>query len=328
MEPIGSLKTLNIDRMIVLKKHIVLVFIIMLSISLAVSQTSENISIVNDGFKLDGTLLTPNTNKHNYVVLIIAGSGPTDRDGNNASMKNNSLKYLAEALAENNIASLRYDKRGIGKSADTSIKEENIVLNDFVSDAKAWVAYLKQINYNQVIILGHSEGALIGAKACLENRDVAKFISLAGMGVKPAELLKTQLGRQGELIKTIAFPIIDSLEAGKKVDSVPQLLQAAFRPSVQNYLISLFKNDPVEIYRDLSMPILIVQGTTDLQVSVDDAQLLAKSNDLAEIKIIDSMNHVLKEVELNFFKNYATYNKPELPPHPELMPAIISFIKN
>lgn len=309
---------------------ILLTFILaFISTSCSTHKKVKDVTVKSNGIELYGSLTySKNIPKKENVVLIIAGSGPTDRDGNNLAMINNSLKYLAEELAQQGISSLRYDKRGIGASADSSIKEENIVFDDFVADAKTWINYLKQKNFKKIIVLGHSEGALIGAKASLNNKDVDKFISLAGMGYKPAELLKTQLEKQGEFIKKIAFPIIDSLEMGEKVDSVPILLQSAFRPSAQNFIISLFKNDPVEIYRDLNMPILIVQGTTDLQISINDALRLAKSNDLADLQIIDSMNHVLKKVELNFFKNMATYKNSDLPIHPGLIEVINKFLKD
>jgi alpha/beta superfamily hydrolase len=112
---------------------------------------------------LSGTLLIPGEISKYPVALIIAGSGPTDRDGNNTSMKNNSLKLLATSLAEHQIASLRYDKRGIGASREAAISEADLRFEDFIEDARDWIGLLiKDKRFSEVIVIGHSEGSLIG----------------------------------------------------------------------------------------------------------------------------------------------------------------------
>ena len=223
---------------------------------------------------IEGTLLVP-SKENAPLVLIIAGSGPTDRDGNSGSLKNNSLKMLAQGLYDNNIASFRFDKRGIAKSAKAMIEEEDLRLEHYIEDVQQWYLLLKDDSrFSSVIILGHSEGSLIGMIA---SQDVIpdKFISLAGPGVSMQATLKRQLADQPPYILSMSLPIIEQLEKGKTVDSIPPLLNMLFRPSVQPYLISCFKYDPAVEISKVKCPVLIIQGTTDIQIQVEDAKKLS-----------------------------------------------------
>lgn len=274
---------------------------------------------------IEGTLLLPS--KENIpLVLIIAGSGPTDRDGNSGSLKNNSLKMLAQGLYDNNIASFRFDKRGIAKSAKAMISEEDLRFEHYIRDVQQWYLLLKNdLRFSSVIILGHSEGSLIGMIA---SQDVIpdKFISLAGPGVSMQATLKRQLADQPPYVLSMSLPIIEQLEKGKTVDSVPPLINILFRPSVQPYLISCFKYDPAIEISKVKSPILIVQGTTDIQIQVEDAKKLAAANSNSELVIIEGMNHILKEADANRFLNLRTYGDPSLKLKQGLIESITSFI--
>jgi len=274
---------------------------------------------------IEGTLLLPS--KENIpLVLIIAGSGPTDRDGNSGSLKNNSLKMLAQGLYDNNIASFRFDKRGIAKSAKAMISEEYLRLEHYIRDVQQWFLLLKKDSrFSSVIILGHSEGSLIGMIA---SQDVfpEKFISLAGPGVSMQATLRRQLADQPPYVLSMSLPIIEELEKGKTVDSVPPLINSLFRPSVQPYLISSFKYDPAVEISKVKSPILIVQGTTDIQIQVEDAKKLAAANSNSELVIIEGMNHILKEADANRFLNMRTYGDPNLELKQGLIESITSFI--
>ena len=208
--------------------------------------------------RLFGTLTTPNLTKKYPVALIIAGSGPTDRNGNNPMMKNNSLKMLAEVLAKNGIASLRYDKRGIGESKASAISEQSLVFENYTEDAKSWINLLKQDKrFSQVVIIGHSEGSLIGMIA---GAKANKFISIAGPGESADKLIKTQIeSKANKQLNDLTFPIIDSLKSGNQVKKVDPMLNALFRPSIQPYLISWFKYNAQAEIKKLNVPILIVQ---------------------------------------------------------------------
>jgi len=274
---------------------------------------------------IEGTLLLPS--KENIpLVLIIAGSGPTDRDGNSGSLKNNSLKMLAQGLYDNNIASFRFDKRGIAKSAKAMISEEDLRFEHYIRDVQQWYLLLKNDSrFSSVIILGHSEGSLIGMIA---SQDVIpdKFISLAGPGVSMQATIRRQLADQPPYVLSMSLPIIEELEKGKTVDSVAPLLNMLFRPSVQSYLISCFKYDPAIEISKVQSPVLIVQGTTDIQIQVEDAKKLAAANSNSELVIIEGMNHILKEADANRFLNLRTYGDPSLKLKQGLIESITSFI--
>ena len=271
--------------------------------------------------ELSGTLTVPILKGTFPVALIIAGSGPTDRNGNNPQMKNNSLLLLAHELAAQGIASLRYDKRGIGKSASAMISEEQLSFENYVEDANAWASELKaDPRFNRLIIVGHSEGSLIGMLAS-EKADV--FVSLAGAGRSIDFILKEQLAEQLSGKKKLlraANEGLSKLKEGKLVEDAPVELFGLFRPSIQPYMMSWMKYDPaVEIW-NLKIPIVIVQGTTDLQVKEEDAVILFKAHPLnARLIIIENMNHVLKIAPLDRAKNIETYSNSELPLAEELV---------
>ena len=269
--------------------------------------------------ELSGTLTVPILKGTFPVALIIAGSGPTDRNGNNAQMKNNSLLLLAHELAAQGIASIRYDKRGIGASKDALVSEENLRFENYAEDAKAWAAQLKaDPRFDKLIIMGHSEGSLLGLLAC-EQADV--FVSLAGPGRPIDVILKEQLAVQLKGKKKLLRAVdegIPKLKKGELVGDSPVELFGLFRPSVQPYMISWMKYDPAVEISNLKIPIVIVQGTTDLQVQVKDAELLHASSPDSRYILIEGMNHILKLAPLDREKNIETYSNPELPLAPEL----------
>lgn len=285
------------------------------------------ISLTTETGDIYGTLLLPTIKPRVPIALLIAGSGPTDRNGNNPQMENNSLKMLAEGLLEENIASLRYDKRGIGESKNAGLDESTLRFEDYINDAVGWIIMLKQDDrFSEVIVIGHSEGSLIGMIA--SNRGSAEaFISIAGTGKSANELIKEQLKAQPQQIIDLAYPIIDSLSNGKIVDDIPPFLFSLFRPSVQHYMISWMKYDPVLEMKKLIIPALILQGSTDIQVSMEDARLLSNANDNSELKIINGMNHIFREVESDLEINLSTYNNPNLPIMIELQESIVGFIR-
>ena len=276
--------------------------------------------------QLFGTLTTPDLTKKYPVALIISGSGPTDRNGNNPMMKNNSLKMLAEVLAKNGIASLRYDKRGVGESKASAISEQSLVFENYTEDAKSWINLLKQDKrFSKLIIIGHSEGSLIGMIA---GAKADKFISIAGSGESADKLLKTQIAsKSNKQIEEMTFPIIDSLKNGNRVKKVDPMLNSLFRPGIQPYLISWFKYDPTLEIKKLNVPILIIQGNNDLQVTLKDAENLAQANKNSELLIIEKMNHIMKIVDGDQQANFASYGNETFPVSEEMTSKIVSFIQ-
>ncbi len=285
---------------------------------------------------LAGTILLPEGKGPFPVVLIIAGSGPTDRDGNSGVLggSNNSLKMLAEGLAKRGIASLRYDKRGVGASKDAVVAESDLKFDDFIDDAVEWVKLLRDDDqFSTVTIVGHSEGSLIGMVAA-ERAKADAFVSLAGSGRSMSDVLREQLQAQSmpnELRQT-AFSILGSLDSGKKVNVVPAELMSLFRPSVQPFWISMLKYDPAREVVKFRGPVLVAQGTTDIQLTVGDAERLAAAVDSSggkeKLLIVNGMNHVLKSVPtVDRAVQIRSYTDPNLPVAGELLDGVAGFVE-
>jgi uncharacterized protein len=279
--------------------------------------------------ELYGSLLLPKSDTPVPVVLIISGSGPTDRDGNNPDGgRNDSLKRLAWVLAKHNVASVRYDKRGVAASLAATPDERNLTLDAYVADAVAWGQKLKaDPRFGNLILLGHSEGALIASLAA-PTVAAAAVISVSGSARPIDQVLRQQLSyRLPPPLVLRSNQLLDSLKAGHVDDDVPPQLQVIFRPSVQPYLITLFRQDPAAAFARLKMPALIIQGSNDIQVGVGDAQMLKAAKPDAELALIEGMNHVMRIVPNDIKRQMASYKDPQLPLAAELGAHILSFIE-
>lgn len=301
-------------------------FILLFFISLeAFSQEKNYDSLqVTIDPEVQGTLLSPKGGNQPPLAILIAGSGPTDRDGNQAQLKNNSLKYLAEGLAQKGIATFRYDKRVIAQINKATVQEEKMTFEDEVNDALLVVNHFKD-KYKKIILIGHSEGALVGLLVA-QKVVVSKFVSISGAGNSSATLIEEQIGKNAPQLKEESQKIISQLRKGELVDNISPYLAPVFRKSVQPYLISWFKYEPTKEIAKLQIPILIVQGTNDLQVEDKEAQLLKEAQPKAQLLLIEGMNHVLKKVK-TLEENQQSYLNPDLPISGELVEGIASFIK-
>ncbi|MCF5467025.1 alpha/beta hydrolase [Pseudomonas syringae] len=295
----------------------------------APSAVQRQVSVDTENGKLYGTLMMPRSDKPVPVVLIVAGSGPTDRDGNNPEGgRNDSMKRLAVILATHNIASVRYDKRGVAASKEVTPDERNLSVERYVADVQLWARALKaNTRLGPLILLGHSEGALVATLAA-EKAGAAALISVAGTGRPVDQVLREQFQERlpPELLQR-SNQLLDELKAGKTDDNVPSELEVVFRPSVQPYLISLFRQDPAAAFGALNIPALIVQGRNDIQVGVGDALLLQKAKPDAELALIDGMNHVLRIVPDDLQQQLLSYRNPTQPLAREVTSRILSFIK-
>ena len=276
---------------------------------------------------LKGTLFsTETTIKNPNLVIIIAGSGPTNRNGNQMGMQNNSLKYLAEAIAKDGNVAFSFDKRIIAQMKAGNLDEKSLRFDDLINDVKDIITYFKsQKKYNKIIIAGHSEGSLIGMIAGKDNVDA--YISIAGAGRSADLIIAEQIEKQAPFLKKETDENLKLLKEGKTFELKNQMLASIFRESVQPYMISWIKYNPQEEIKKLSIPILIINGTKDIQVPESDAKLLHEANPISELKIIDKMNHVLKEINEDA-ENIKSYSNPDLPIMEELSITIDSFIKS
>ncbi len=277
---------------------------------------------------ISGTLGLPkNATGKIPVVLIIAGSGPTDRNGNSsAGLSANTYQLLAYDLAKNGIATLRYDKRTIGGQYSSLASEKNLRFDNFVDDAVGLITQLHDDpRFSKVVIFGHSEGSLVGMLAA-DGEPADGFISVAGAGIMADKIMTDQMKSQPEFIRNNFKAVLDTMRKGKLNEKVDPALYSVIRPSIQPYLGSWFRHDPAKDIKKLRIPILIIQGTNDLQVSVDNAEKLKKAKSDAQLVLITGMNHILKQAPLTRDQNLATYGNPDLPVDPTLVSTVVSFV--
>ncbi|NRD20638.1 alpha/beta hydrolase [Winogradskyella eckloniae] len=309
-----------------MKPYLVLLIVLVSFVSFGQDNlfTEKELSITKH---IDGTLLEPKIDsKKTNLVIIIAGSGPTNRDGNQNFLKNNSLKKLAEHLSNNEISTFRYDKR-IVKQILTNNVDDNIMFDDFVSDASDVIEYFKSTErYNKIYIIGHSQGSLVGMLAANDNVD--GFISLAGAGNNIGDVLVEQVSNMSPALGKETQRVVDTLKTGKSTTDYPNELASLFGPNIQKFMINWMSYNPTEIIKTLDIPILIINGTKDLQVSVKEAELLKNANDKAQLEIIEKMNHVLFEIEGDDLENSKSYNEAFRPISPQLIATITAFIQS
>jgi hypothetical protein len=306
-----------------------LLFVILLCCKLdALPQflTEEKVLAIPSG-ELKGTLLIPKNAKNFSLIIIQAGSGPTDRNGNSVmGVKANTYRLVAEALSEKNIATLLIDKRGVAGSIKAVKSEASMRFDDYIVDLIAWVGLLKSDKrVGKIFLAGHSEGSLVAMNAALKVK-VNGYISIAGAGESIDKIIVWQYAQQAPKEALLVDSLFTRMRSNQKLDSIPKSLMAIFRPSVQPYMLSWMLHNPCTEIGKLKIPILILQGTTDLQVQVKEAETLKLCNPAATLKIIQGMNHCLKLAPEDVAKNYATYADASLPLIPGLIEEIVTFI--
>lgn len=298
----------------------------------AAPQESE-VQLGGSAGALFGTLLRTSSGRAANPVLILAGSGPTDRNGNSPmGISAQPYRLLAQELASQGVSSLRVDKRGIAASAAAASSEQEIQIETFSEDARGWARKLRQETRARCVwLLGHSEGTLHALLAARQNNDVCGLVLVSPVGRKAGDIMREQLRANpaNAPILDEALNIIAQLEAGQTVSAQgmhPALLPL-FRPSVQPFVISMMSIDPAQLLRDYPGPVLVVQGTTDMQTSVADAKRLGEARPGVRVDIIEGMNHVLKEAPEDRVGNAATYAEPDLSLAPSLIERIATFIR-
>lgn len=307
-------------------KNLLLITIFLLVASGGISQEGTISRDLKVNSLVYGTLLQPKAESTD-IIIIIGGSGPTDRNGNQQMMQNNSLKMLAQDLAQEGIASFRYDKRIFTLLKQRALQEEKLRFDDFIEDAVSVIDYFKKKNnFKRIFVLGHSQGALVGMLAALQT-PVDGYISLAGAGQSIDQVIVNQIGIQMPGLKDETIEALATLKEKGKVKDFNPALASILRSELQPFMASWMQYDPAQEIKKLNVPVLVVNGTKDLQVDVQEAQYLQAALPVAQLEIIENMNHVLKTVMGNDMENAKTYNDTSIALSEKLVPALKDFLQ-
>ena len=288
-------------------------------------------TIRSGALELAGTLVMPRGATGRVpVAVIIAGSGPTDRNGNSlmGGIRPNSYAQLAWQLAGKGIASLRYDKRGMPGTKGT-FDMTKMTLDDFAADARAAAESLAHDpRFSKVVLLGHSEGSSLALIAARQGPPVAAVISVSGLGRPLGIVMREQLARQFDSATLVRFDTAMALYlAGAQPTDVPPQLAPLFVPINRSFLKSLSSFDPPAAIRAVRQPVLIVQGGRDLQVTVADAERLHAARPDAQLVVVPLANHVLKQTtDTTVQGQMPTYQSPTVPIMPDVANAIAAWI--
>ncbi len=299
---------------------------------LSLQPVASDVSAPGPQGPLRGTLLAPQ-GEPRATILVIPGSGPTDRDGNNPmGVSAAPYRLLAEAMAEQGIATVRIDKRGLFGSAAAG-NANAVTVSEYVSDIRSWIGAVRaQTGADCIWLLGHSEGALLALATAAENADdVCGLVLVSGVGRRMSDVLREQLpNSQFAPHQDAAMSIIERLERGEWVDAaaIEPALMPLFAPPIQDYLIDMFSHDPAVLAGRVQVPVLIVHGLSDLQTTEADARRLASANPRARLVLLAGVNHVLKHVEGDDrAANVASYADPALPLAEGVAEAIVEFVR-
>lgn len=302
--------------------------VLLASAALVAEPTSTAVTVATEPAAMHGTLLSPD-GQIRAAAVIIPGSGPTDRNGDSPlGVSAASYRLLAEALADQGIATLRFDKRGVGQSAAAIVAEDQLTFDISATDARLWLdETLARTGLSCAWLIGHSEGALVALKAAEDNDPrICGLILVSGAGRRIGDVLREQLATSlPTALRDAAFAALTELEAGRTTQA-PPALAALFRPSVQPYLISWLALDPARLAASFHGPMMIGQGSTDLQTTLTDAEALQAAQPNAQLTVWEGVNHVLKIAPADRAANSATYSDPTLPLAPGVAEDIAAFI--
>lgn len=264
------------------------------------------------------------------AALILPGSGPTDRDGNQPAtgLNTDAYRLLAEALAAQGLSVLRVDKRGIGGSGGDG---NAVSLAEYRADTAAWIAALRaETGADCVWLIGHSEGGLV-ALFSADLPDICGLVLLSTPGTALGPILVRQIADHplyGAHSQAVAR-VVEDISVGLAPDltELPEPLALIFRPQTLGYLTELIATDPAELARGIDRPILALTGDADAQIPADAADPLVASNPDIQSAILRGMTHMLKQVPPGDFAAGAqSYTDPAMPLHDGLVPTLLDFI--
>ncbi len=314
-------------------RTILLILSTLLTVIPCQSSTREEVAIEASWGTLRGTLWLPET-ATSTAILLIAGSGPTDRYGNSpAGIQTNCYALLAEALQEAGYATLSYDKRGIAASYYLHSEEllTDCHFTHYVEDAWSWVKVLYQRGFERVVIAGHSEGSTIALAVAESHPEVSAVISLCGAAWPIDQILKMQLGAQllpsHYALYASACRILDQLKQGEAPTEVPSTLATLFPAYLNTFYYEQMQYDPQQLLRRLTCPVLLVGGGHDSQITAENTRTLKGCAPKAQWIIVEQMCHVLKDAEAGpVSSQLVSYTTPSLPLSAPLVPALLDFL--
>lgn len=288
---------------------------------------SEDILLMNDSIQLPGTLTYMGDKNVQPLAIFIQGSGNPDRNGNQLTLgiKANYIKNLRDSLNQNGIAFYSFDKRNVTPS-NIKFLSQHFVFEDLVDDVKTVVNHFgNDKRFNSITLIGHSQGSLVGILAISEHVD--KYVSVAGLGESADKTIIKQVTAQSEPLGTTTTEHFMELKETGSIKEVNPMLISLFAKQNHEFLISYINYNPSEEIKQIKIPILILNGTKDLQVKTSDAELLHKANTESKLVIIENMNHVLKTID-NDEDNLKSYSSSEFPLSKDLVAEITKFIKS
>lgn len=276
---------------------------------------------VEEGSFVEGSLSFSGANQ---LVIMVAGSGPTDRNSNSIlGINGNTFSMIANMLSEQGISSFRYDKRGIGASSD--IAEEELSLYTFVYDLEKIINHFSS-DFDEIILLGHSEGAMISTIAAQDNDNVQSLILASGISSPLDEIVLEQVSNTMPPLLEEAQKHVDEIKTGQELSEVNPILRPLFRPSVVNFLISAFEIDPAAELTKVNQSILIINGGCDIQVTNENAEELHASSANSQLQLIGNMGHVLKNINDDCSNVREAYSDPDLELNPLFVSTVLEFI--
>lgn len=312
-----------------MKKLIIIPLIILATfISIYTIDNFKEVKFKVEGGYIYGNLLEPRENPKDAIVIITAGSGPTDRDGNSPFLegRNDSLKYLAYQLKDKGIASFRYDQRSSGKSYK-SLTDPNIKFDHLVEDLVECIKYIKEKKeYKTIYLIGHSQGAFISVLAA-QHQKVDGVVTIAGAARPIDEILVEQFERQDVGLANVLKEELKKVKEGKESTAENKEIKMLLSGQNGEFVRSWMKYDPAAEIKKLDTPLYFIYGTSDLQVKAVEINYFGDIIKNDNFKILKDMNHVLKVSPEDEKENLKRYSFPNYPLHPDLVDSIEGFIQ-
>ncbi len=299
------------------------------SIELGSDFSEREIMIHTSSGNIYGTLTIPINNELGTIALVIPDFGLTDRDGNSVQIEQSSpLKMLAEDLAKEGVSTLRIEKREVTENKNSAIVKSGVRIEDMVEDAVRWLRFLKaDKRFSKIAVIGHGEGALVGMLAS-EIADIKYYVSIAGLGSPGYETVEDNLMSQLTLEQMdIVQTYIEEMRKGNMLEDVEPSLASIFNSSIQPYLISWFKYNPVDEIANLKAKVLLIQGTDDAQVNQEELAKLAAAYPQAKEILISGMNHAMRSAKKKEKQHDKTNEQCSMPLATGLVDGIVEFLK-